>query len=269
MQRIRLELKGLMMMIRTKNRYITLENLLIQMIDKGITFVNPFANFDVFKVTGSGYNVDGDDLFRLLTMKYKERFVGRELPAIGRKYIDHLLPNAVDTIENDVDQINYVYKFFYNQIIIFLEENKDGYSKIMEALTAEYNPIENYNMVEYSGSASKVSDTKSTPGTITATTKVAPFTDDNQNLSQTVTSALKSSAGYEDASQSMRWADGDAFGSTPTGNSVAMQKHTRSGNIGVTTSQQMLEQELKLRADSIVDEFLMRAADTCLLVEWA
>lgn len=256
-------------MIRTKNRYITLENLLIQMIDKGITFVNPFANFDIFKVTGTGYNIDGDDLLRLLTMKYKERFVGREIPAIGRKYIDHLLPNAVDTIENDVDQINYVYKFFYNQIIIFLEENKDGYSKIMAALTEEYNPLENYNMVEYSGSASKVSDTKSTPGTITATTKVAPFTDDNQNLSQTVTSALKSSAGYEDASQSLRWADGDAFGSTPTGNSVAMQKHTRSGNIGVTTSQQMLEQELKLRADSIVDEFLMRAADTCLLVEWA
>lgn len=256
-------------MIRTKNRYITLENLLIQMIDKGITFVNPFANFDIFKITDSGYNIDGDDLFRLLTMKYKERYVGREIPAIGRKYIDHLLPNSVDTIENDVDQINYVYKFLYNQIIIFLEENKDNYSRIMAALTEEYNPLENYNMVEYSGSASKVSDTKSTPGTITATTKVAPFTDDNQNLSQTVTSALKSSAGYEDASQSMRWADGDAFGSTPTGNSVAMQKHTRSGNIGVTTSQQMLEQELKLRADSIVDEFLMRAADTCLLVEWA
>ena len=256
-------------MIRTRNRYITLENLLIQMIDKGITFVNPFANFDIFKVTGSGYNVDGDDLFRLLTLKYKERFVGRELPAIGRKYIDHLLPNSVDTIENDVDQVNYVYKFLYNQIIIFLEENKDNYTRIMAALTEEYNPIENYNMVEYSGSASKVSDTKNTPGNITATTKVAPFTDDNQNLSQTVTSALKSTAGYEDASQSMRWADGDAFGSTPTGNSVAMQKHTRSGNIGVTTSQQMLEQELKLRADSIVDEFLMRAADTCLLVEWA
>lgn len=256
-------------MIRTKNRYITLENLLIQMIDKGITFVNPFANFNIFKVTGTGYNIDGDDLLRLLTMKYKDRFVGREIPAIGRKYIDHLLPNAIDTIENDVDQINYVYKFFYNQIIIFLEENKDGYSKIMAALTAEYNPIENYNMVEYSGSASKVSDTKSTPGNITATTKVAPFTDDNQNLSQTITSALKSTAGYEDAAQSMRWADGDAFGSTPAGNSVAMQKHTRSGNIGVTTSQQMLEQELKLRANSIVEEFLMRAADTCLLVEWA
>lgn len=266
---MRLELKGAKQMIRTKYRYITLENLLIQMIDRGMTFVNPFANFDIFKITDTEYNIDGDDLFRLFTLKYKERYVGREFPAIGRKYINHLLPNSVDTIENKEDQINYIYKFLYNQITIFLEENKDNYARIMEALTAEYNPIENYNMVEYSGSASKVSDTKSTPGTITAITKVAPFSDDNQNLHQTVTSALKSSAGYEDASQSMRWADGDAFGSTPTGNSVAMQKHTRMGNIGVTTSQQMLEQELKLRADSIVNEFLMRAADTCLLVEWS
>ena len=256
-------------MIRTKNRFITLENLLIQMIDKGITFVNPFANFDVFKITDTGYNIDGDDLFRLLSLKYKERFVGRELPPIGRKYINHLIPNSVGTIENEEDQINYVYKFLYNQIIVFLEENKDNYTRIMAALTAEYNPIENYNMIEFSGSASKVSDTKSTPGDITSTTKVAPFTDDNQNLSQTKTTALKSTAGYEDASQSMRWADGDAFGATPSGNSVAMQKHTRSGNVGVTTSQQMLEQELKLRADSIVEDFLRKAADTCLLTVWA
>lgn len=256
-------------MIRTRNRYITLENLLIQMIDKEITFVNPFANFDIFKVTGTGYNIDGDDLFRLFTLKYKARYVGREFPCIGRKYINHLLPNSVDTIENNLDQINYVYKFLYNQIIIFLEENKDGYSRIMSALTAEYNPIENYNMTELSGSASKVSDTKSTPGNITATTKVAPFTDDNQNLHQTVTSALKSTAGYEDASQTMRWAEGDAFGATPSGNSVAMQKHIRSGNVGVTTNQQMLTQELKLRADSIVEDFLKKAADTCLLSVWA
>ena len=155
-------------MIRTKYRYITLENLLIQMIDRGMTFVNPFANFDIFKITDTEYNIDGDDLFRLFTLKYKERYV-------GRKYINHLLPNSVDTIENKEDQINYIYKFLYNQLIIFLEENKDNYTRIMEALTAEYNPIENYNMVEYSGSASKVSDTKSTPGTVTVKNNVFPF----------------------------------------------------------------------------------------------
>ena len=258
-------------MIRTKNRYITLENLLIQMIDKGITFVNPFANFDVFKITDTGYNIDGDDLLRLLTLKYKERYVGRELPCIGRKYINHLIPNSIDTIENEEDQINYVYKFLYNQLIIFLEENKDNYTRIMAALTAEYNPIQNYNMIEYSGSASKVSDTESTPGTVTVKNNVFPF-DLNSGTgkpeSQTETSATQSTAGYRDATQTMRWADGDDFGATPSGNSVAMQKHTREGNIGVTTSQQMLEQELKLRADSIVDDFLRKAADTCLLAVW-
>lgn len=242
------------------------------MIDKGITFVNPFANFDIFKVTGTGYNIDGDDLLRLLTMKYKERYVGREIPCIGRKYINHLLPNSVDTIENEEDQINYVYKFLYNQITIFLEENKDNYARIMEALTAEYNPIENYNMTELSGSASKVSDTESTPGTVTVKNNVFPF-DLNSGTgkpeSQTETSATQSTAGYRDASQSMRWAEGDDFGATPTGNSVAMQKHVRSGNVGVTTNQQMLTQELELRADSIVEEFLKKAADTCLLVVWA
>lgn len=258
-------------MIRTKYRYITLENLLIQMIDRGMTFVNPFANFDIFKITDTEYNIDGDDLFRLFTLKYKERYVGREFPAIGRKYINHLLPNSVDTIENKEDQINYIYKFLYNQITIFLEENKDNYARIMEALTAEYNPIENYNMVEYSGSASKVSDTKSTPGTVTVKNNVFPFdlnSGSGKPESQTETSATQSTAGYDNASQSMRWADGDAFGSTPTGNSVAMKKHTRSGNIGVT-SQKMLEQELKLRADSIVDDFLRKAADTCLLAVWS
>ena len=242
------------------------------MIDKEITFVNPFANFDVFKVTGTGYNVDGDDLLRLLTLKYKERYVGREIPCIGRRYINHLLPNSVDTIENEEDQINYVYKFLYNQLIIFLEENKDNYTRIMEALTAKYNPIENYNMVEYSGSASKVSDTKSTPGTVTVKNNVFPFdlnSGSGKPESQTETSATQSTAGYDNASQTMQWADGDDFGATPSGNSVAMQKHTRTGNIGVTTSQQMLEQELKLRADSIVDDFLRKAADTCLLAVWA
>ena len=242
------------------------------MIDRGMTFVNPFANFDVFKITDTEYNIDGDDLFRLFTLKYKERYIGREFPAIGRKYINHLLPNSVDTIENKEDQINYVYKFLYNQLVIFLEENKDNYTRIMAALTEEYNPIENYNMVEYSGSASKVSDTESNPGTVTVKNNEFPF-DSNSGTgkpeSQTETSATQSTAGYRDATQTMRWADGDAFGSTPSGNSVAMQKHVRSGNVGVTTNQQMLTAELKLRADSIVEEFLKKAADTCLLAMWS
>lgn len=238
------------------------------MIEKGMTIVNPFANFDVFKVANTGYDISGDDLYRLITIKYKDRLVGREVPPIGRKYINHLLPDTVGVISSEVDQINYVWKFFYNQIKVYCEEYKDNYIRLMQALTAEYNPIENYNMVEMSGSASKVADTKSTPGQITNTSKVAPYNDSVQDLQQNVTSAMQSTAGFIDASQSMQWASGDDFGATPQGNSVAMSKHTRSGNIGVMTNQQMIEQELKLRADSIVNEFLAGAADTCLLAMW-
>ena len=255
-------------MIKTHKKYITLELLLIKMIEHDLTIVNPFANLDIFKITDTGYNIDGDNLFQLLTIKYKSRFVGREMPHIGRKYINHLLPNSVEEVATEDDQLNYVWKFFYNNLVSFVAANKDNYMRIMDALTAEYNPIENYNMIEMSGSASKVSDTESNPGTVTTTSKVAPFDDSNHDLQQTVTSALQSTAGYSDATQSMQWASGDSFGATPQGNSVAMSKHTRTGNIGVTTSQQMVEQELKLRADSIIDEFLAKAADTCLLTIW-
>lgn len=255
-------------MIKTHKKYLTLETLLINMIDKGMTIVNPFDQLEIFKITDTGYNIDDDELFQLLTIKYKERFVGREIPCKGRKYINHLLPNSVETIETEEDQLNYVWKFFYNQLVSFVATNKDNYMRIIEALTAAYNPIENYNMMELSGSASKVSDTESNPGNVTVTSKVAPYNDDVQDLQQTVTAALQSTAGYKDASQSMRWADGDDFGATPQGNSVAMSKHTRTGNIGVTTSQQMLQQELELRANSIVDKFLEEAANTCLLAVW-
>ena len=242
------------------------------MIDKEMTIVNPFDQLDIFKITDTDYNIDDDNLFQLLTIKYKERFVGREIPCKGRKYINHLLPNSVETIETEEDQLNYVWKFFYNQLVAFVATNKDNYARIMEALTAAYNPIENYNMVEQSGSASKVSDTESNPGTVTVKNNVFPFdsnTGTGKPESQTETSATASTAGYRDASQTMQWSSGDDFGSTPAGNSVAMSKHVRTGNIGVTTSQQMLQQELELRANSIVDKFLEEAANTCLLAVWS
>lgn len=265
-------IKGLILMIKTHKNYLTLENLLIKMIEKEMTIVNPFDQLDIFQITDTGYNIDDDELFQLLTIKYKERFVGREIPCIGRKYINHLIPDTVGTIETEEDQLNYVWKFFYNQLVSFVATNKDNYTRIMEALTAAYNPIENYNMVELSGSASKVSDTESNPGTVTVKNNVFPF-DLNSGTgkpeSQTETSATASTAGYRDASQTMQWASGDDFGPTPSGNSVAMSKHTRTGNIGVTTSQQMLQQEIELRANSIVDKFLEEAANTCLLAVWS
>lgn len=259
--------KGLIVMIRKNKPYLTLESLLIQMDELLLDFVQPFDDVEIFDITG--YNIDDEQLFKMFVTRYKDRLIGEAIPPIGKKYINGLFPSSAAEIANRTDQLRYLFNWMYNQVQAFLSANLDNYDRMIKALTADYNPIENYNMLEMSGSASKVSDTKSTPGEVTVESKVAPYNGTNSDLQQTKTSALQSTAGFQDSSQSMQWASGDDFGSTPQGNSVAMSKHTRTGNIGVTTSQQMLEQEKKIRADSIVDDFLKQAADTCLMAIWS
>lgn len=251
------------------------EDLLMLMTEHNMTITNPFDDLNIFNVEGHGYNIDDDSLWNMFVYQYSKRLVGRPIPHTGRKYI-YMNGGAVttQTITTDEDKLNYVWKFLYNNIIIFIQKEQDNYYRMVTALTESYNPLENYNMVELSGSASKVSDTKSTPGKVTSEVGVFPFNSNTSGAANskpesiTETSAMQSTAGYVDANQDMEWSSGDDFGKTPKGNSVAMSKHTRSGNIGVTTSQQMLEQELELRTKSIIDDFLTKCADTCLLAMW-
>ena len=254
---------------------MTLEDVVIEMTQNGSTVTNPFSGFDIFNVANTGYQLTGDTLWLHFFDKYKLRLVGRPVPPLNKTYVNTLTPAiTLGTVSTEAERIEYVYKFVTHQLGCFLGENRDNYWKRIKALTENYKPLENYNMLEMSGSVSKVSDTKSTPGTVTSEVGVFPYNDNTKGAnnakpeSVTETSATQSTAGYVDANKSMRWASGDDFGETPQGNSVAMNKHTRSGNIGVTTSQQMLEQEMKIRLDSVVDEFLARAADTCLLAMW-
>lgn len=249
-----------------------LEDLLMLMTEHSMTITNPFHNLGIFNVEGHGYNVSDASLWNMFVYQYSKRLVGRPVPRTGRKYIYmNGAEVTTQTIATDEDKLEYVWKFLYNNILIFIQKEQDNYYRMVTALTESYNPIENYNMVELSGSASKVADTKSTPGTVTNSVNVYPY-DLNSGTgkpeSKTTTGAEQSTAGYVDANQDMEWASGDDFGKTPKGNSVAMSKHTRSGNIGVTTTQQMIEQELELRTKSIIDEFLTKCADTCLLAMW-
>lgn len=266
--------KGVINMIRKQQHYMTLEDVVIEMTQNGSTVTNPFSGFDIFNVANTGYQLTGDILWMHFFDKYKLRLVGRPVPPLNKTYVNTLTPTiTLGTVATEAERIEYVYKFVRHQLGCFLRENRDNYWRRIKALTEDYNPLENYNMLEMSGSVSKVSDTQSTPGTVTTDASVYPYNANTKGSgykpeSRTETSATKSTAGYVDSNKSMRWASGDDFGETPQGNSVAMNKHTRSGNIGVTTSQQMLEQEMKIRLDSVVDEFLAKAADTCLLAMW-
>lgn len=115
------------------------------------------------------------------------------------------------------------------QIGTFCKKNERTFNKWAEALNIEYAPLENYNRIE------TWHDATSGTGTGTNVNKV---------------SAFNSTAMQNDSASNSN----TDFNNTSDRNGVA------KGNIGVTTSQQMLEAELNISAwnlyDHIIDLFL-------------
>lgn len=135
------------------------------------------------------------------------------------------------------------------------------------AATAEYNPIENYNRMEagtetvdatrtHSGtdtSTNSGTDTTANTGTDTTTNNIAAY--DSSTLQTHDTSSL-----LHGHSQTLTHGLQNTFlhGEQVDNDATMTRRSTIHGNIGVTTSQQMLEQELavtpKLNMFSIIIE---------------
>lgn len=114
---------------------------------------------------------------------------------------------------------------------IILTKFKDKWDRLYEAfVTKEYDPIENYSMIEDTSTASDIDTSNSVYG-FNSTTAVPSAT---QNV------------------------NGTKLNNT--------EHHTRSGNIGVTTSQQMLESEIKIREWNLYNQ-LMKDIDSVLCLK--
>lgn len=130
---------------------------------------------------------------------------------------------------------------------IFWTHYGDNIERIRDVLTAQYAPLENYNMSETrTPDLTETTQTKSNVRT-SGSNKVYGFN------SSTAVPATESQAdtvtqGADTANQSKR---------TNTGT----EKLERSGNIGVTTSQQMLLSELDLRAQHEFEEYVFTFLD--------
>lgn len=134
------------------------------------------------------------------------------------------------------------------------------FTKSVNVLLSEYNPIENYNStetenIEISGANSSTSEisttsngetTSSTTGENTET--LSPYDSENfNNNSKNISSANAT----ENSSSS------DNSSNTMSGTSSQTNTRTlkRSGNIGVTTSQQMIQSEIELRKNDLINDF--------------
>lgn len=157
---------------------------------------------------------------------------------------------------NDTNSLNLDYEYYYNHsgekylspitsrfyedseatyltklANIIANKYEDKWNKIYNAfISSDYNPIENYSMVEQENVA----------------TEIVNETDANQNTFGFNTDSV------DGVPQTINGAK-----TTTSGDSEKNQRDlTRSGNIGVTTSQQMIQSEIDLRRFNLFEEMM-------------
>ena len=145
-----------------------------------------------------------------------------------------------------------------------------SWQRLYTALTSEYNPINNYSMTESGEDTRSNTGTQSTSGERSGTETETP------NLTTTATGENNSSGGLygfnsaesvpsdtthgtntntNTQSGTVNTDTSGTTSSTRTDDLTEKSVHTfeRSGNIGVTTSQQMIESEIELRKKQFYD----------------
>lgn len=179
------------------------------------------------------------------------------------------VPENLDKLSVDVDK---PVSAFITALKHFKEEREAIYDKLFDALSLEYNPIENYDRNEQwkdisqgdstSNSSAKTdtnlrSETDSSPEGVPVTSKTYTTTYDD---------ALESRlAGYQTAEGKQvttTTGDGDnnrtELNATTTAKTNADHEGRVHGNIGVTTTQQMLTQEIELRLNTILTDRIVQ-----------
>ena len=256
--------------MRFNKPYIKVRDYAIKALKNGWEFGNPFADFGVFEATG--FELDGDDLLQIFFDKFEELKIAKPLPPKDYEVIYNM-----QVVKLDTEQLRYeyVWSWLSTKIKDYLVANYRPWKDKVDAFLESYKPLENYNMVELGGGTSLTARVRSSSGTHKTTSKVAPFdsetfknetevTTSQSTLNGTDFASDSAVSGFDDATKTLTF---DTL-TTPQGNSTSVSKLTRSGNIGVTTSQQMLEAELEVKSRDLVKEFMNEVANVCLLSDW-
>lgn len=164
--------------------------------------------------------------------------------------------------ENTTSNTNMV-KQASDYIALYGKSHKYEYDKLVDTLSLEYNPIENYSMTEKGTDTRTPNITQTNKGVNTNTVGVdtsittgkTTFDKSDSFINDTKTTNTGTNTDTQDINTTV----------TTTGNEKTVHEFTRSGNIGVTTSQQMIESERQLAMFSVVDLFVKAIADIILI----
>lgn len=147
----------------------------------------------------------------------------------GEKYASRFYLTMIDHNKD----ISYIANIIYNRF-------SEKWKHIYDAMMLEYNPLENYSMVEDENVNTDITNTSN------GSSNVFGFnTDSEDGVSDSKNEVSSTTSGKFDDNH---------------------RKLTRSGNIGVTTSQQMLESELEIRKNIFI-EMVMNDIDSIMCLK--
>ena len=154
----------------------------------------------------------------------------------GDKYISPFVERLFNAGKTASEISSYVATICYNRF-------GEKWKKIYDALLTEYNPLENYSMEETRTPNLTDSDTENV-GTSISSNRTTNANSKYKGFNADAPVTITTTDGSENSSTTgTKLANETSRTSTHTGT----EKLTRAGNIGVTTSQQMLESEFKVR----------------------
>lgn len=190
-----------------------------------------------------------------------------------RAYIRANFASQAFLFENDDDTETEqdVANCFYDIWLLFLDMYDDSLDKSMIALRTEYNPLENYDRTENEGETETKKPDGRTYTYNTTTTTTAGLYGDKTEVS-TYDSGLKderkSLRGHETNEHDTEAKTGSDSITDTFGDKTIERNSRVHGNIGVTTSQQMLAAELEIRKYNLFADYINRFIRTYCFTFW-
>ena len=154
-----------------------------------------------------------------------------------------------------------------NYCTMFARTYQNKYNKLIATETLKYDPIENYSMTE-SGTDVR------TPDLVSNTTASGTSSGNATNISTTSTGVttydntadfINQNKGTDDTTTTTSAENTSTDKTTTTGTEKTTHEFKRSGNIGVTTSQQMIQSEREVADFSALAQFVNDIANIICL----
>lgn len=265
------------------DEYMTIHDALVNIKKKwpSVNPPNPFPDdFTIFEYITIGedrhdtYGLTVNNLWSIFNQWFALLAVAKRVPRIGYEYVWR---GSVNTVTDVPDQALYVWRCLDDMVGWYCKANYNRWYHLILADTQQYDPITNYNMEEQSGSSSIVSGTTTKPVGATTQNQVYPYNMNTATSEGTPVDGKPESksiltyngiaeSGYKEANK--KFDNNDGYLDTPEGNATNVSRLVRKGNIGVTTSQQMIQSEYDLRKYNVLQDFMNEVAKYSLITDW-